>query len=172
MTTRNIDDVFEPLIAQAMLNMASRGLRIINTSGSDITPSILARASTTNDGYDAWVDSHGSEPTLDQRLQHYLSEREHVLSTAHLSGMRQLLAEADYVVGEAKELRLAIEALADAYAARDAELIEAAWTKVYHEIADVTLADTTLAGFCANLRPGLTVENCIVQKTIHDKGRG
>lgn len=169
---KSIDEVFEPLVAQAILNLVSKGATITG-DGRDIGAEVRDRAAEINERYETWRQEHGSQPTLARRLQHYLDERQHVLSTAHLSGMEQLLAEADYVLGEAQELHTAVQALDRAYAAGDEAQIEAAWGKVCHEIADVTLADTTLAELSRrHLRPGLTVEDCISRKTISDKGRG
>jgi hypothetical protein len=100
-------------------------------------------------------------------LRNYLAARQHTLSTAHLTGMDLLLAEARYVKGEAEELYDAVVALALADARGEAT--PAHWRDVEKEIADVALADTTMAGFM----PGtVTVEQCILAKTEADRGRG
>lgn len=101
--------------------------------------------------------------TMAERLAHYLAIRDHTLSTDGLDWASQLQGEADYVVGEAKELRDAIEALTglkgDSYAALARH--------VRHEIADVALANAALAGIF-----GVSVESCIAEKTEADRDRG
>lgn len=89
----------------------------------------------------------------------YLAVREHTLSTAGMTDIELLLTQAEYVLGEAKELRDAVADLAvgDSYV----------WRAVRHEVADVVLATTTLAGFLH-----VTVEGCIAEKTAADRGRG
>lgn len=101
--------------------------------------------------------------------ENYLAVRQHTLSTAHLTGADQLMAEAEYVLGEARELDDAVAELCDddwrhgEYGpARDGLLRE-----VRHEIADVALAIATLAKFL-----DVTVEDCIAEKTEADRGRG
>lgn len=107
-------------------------------------------------------------------LARYLEVRQHTLSTAHLTGLDQLVAEARYVRGEATELRDAVD---DYVAARNFAQFEAdpesfgvgELRDVRYEIADVVLAATCLAG----MLPGdVTVEACIAEKTEHDRGRG
>jgi hypothetical protein len=97
----------------------------------------------------------------------YLAVREHTLSTAHLTGREQLEAEAEYVYGEARELR---DAVLD-WVARD-EPWDAAGvfeTHIRHELADHVLSAATLA----NMLPGdVTIEACIAEKTEADRGRG
>lgn len=108
---------------------------------------------------------------LAEALDTYLTTRQHTLSTAHLSGFDQLLAEADYVFGEARELRDAVRELALLHdgSLRTEPERAVLWTHVRHEIADVVLAATTLAG----MLPGdVTVEACIAEKTEADRGRG
>lgn len=113
-------------------------------------------------------------------LAAYLEARQHTLSTAHLTGWDQLLAEASYVLGEALELRDAVMgALYTWHLAgpeRRVELMRA----IGHEVADVALADTTFAEilgkpewavWMASLEP-VTVERCIAEKTEADRGRG
>lgn len=94
--------------------------------------------------------------TLEDRLVNYLTVRNHTLTTAHLSGKPQLVAEAKYVQGEANELVEAAEALP-----------LGGYLKVRREIADVVLAATTMARYL-----GTTVEACIEEKTEADRGRG
>ena len=98
--------------------------------------------------------------TLAEKLANYLMVREHTLSTAHLSGATKIIAEAEYVHGEAKEL---LDAVNDLYAPANVDVMEC----VRHEIADVVLATTCLAGYL-----GVTIEDCIAEKTEHDRGRG
>jgi len=107
---------------------------------------------------------------LAEALDTYLTVRQHTLSTAHLTGVVQLQAEAAYVLGEARELQGAIDALALGMAAGVSDgALALIWEHVRHEIADVALAVTTLAGFL----PGdVTVEGCIAEKTEADRGRG
>lgn len=100
-------------------------------------------------------------------LHQYLTTRQHTLSTAHLTGMEQMVAEAEYVLKEATELRDAMLALAAADA--QGEATEDHWRHVRHEVADVTLADTTFAWLMPG---GVTVEACIEEKTEADRGRG
>lgn len=104
---------------------------------------------------------------LADQLATYLATRQHTLSTAHLTGMDQLLAEAVYIRDEGQELYDAVIALALADARGEAT--DEHWQHVRHEIADAVLAPTTLAGF---LPGGVTVEGCIAEKTAADRGRG
>jgi hypothetical protein len=104
---------------------------------------------------------------LAEFLAHYLDVRQHTLSTAHLTGSQQLDAEAMYVRGEAEELESAVTVLIEhpATVGYRPELLRG----VRHEIADVVLAATALAG----MLPGpVTVEACIAEKTEADRGRG
>lgn len=104
---------------------------------------------------------------LAAQLANYLAARQHTLSTAHLTGMEQLLAEAAYVRDEAQELYDAMVALADA--AEHGMSTRLHMRDVRHEVADVALSVTALAGM---LPGGVTVEACIAEKTEADRGRG
>jgi NTP pyrophosphatase (non-canonical NTP hydrolase) len=98
-------------------------------------------------------------------LDWYLAIRGHTLSTAHLTGAEQLVAEARYVLGEAGELRDAVAVYW--HAALEAKVDEGHRSDVRAEIADVVLSATALAGFL-----GVSVEECIAEKTEADRGRG
>lgn len=103
---------------------------------------------------------------LAAQLANYLKARQHTLSTAHLDGIEKIKAEASYVFGEAAELRGAVQDLAT-FDEWGTEPPPALLDHVRHELADVVLAATTLAGFL-----GTTVEECIAEKTEKDRGRG
>lgn len=98
--------------------------------------------------------------TLADMHAQYLTERQHTLSTAGLSQMKALLDQADYVLGEANELH---DAVNDLFAPANVDVRKL----VRHEIADVVLATVTLAKIL-----GVTVEDCIAEKTAADRGRG
>jgi NTP pyrophosphatase (non-canonical NTP hydrolase) len=101
------------------------------------------------------------------QLARYLEARQLTLSTAQLPSVEQLRAGAAYVLGEAIELHDAVVALCEAE--ESGEVTAQHLRNVRHEIADVTLADTVLAG----MMPGtVTVEACIAEKTEADRGRG
>jgi NTP pyrophosphatase (non-canonical NTP hydrolase) len=106
--------------------------------------------------------------SLADMLANYLTVRQHTLSTAHLTGADQLRSEAEYVRGEARELVGEVAVLCDRLGrggAREATALK----RVRHELADVVLAATALAGM---LPGGATVEDCIAEKTEADRGRG
>lgn len=96
--------------------------------------------------------------TLAELHSRYVAERGHTLSTSHLEFGDAVVAQADYVSGEADELVTAARVWA---------------VKGYHaealrnEIADVILSTVTLAKIL-----GVTAEDCIAEKTAKDKGRG
>lgn len=105
------------------------------------------------------------------QLARYLETRQHTLSTAHLPYREKLLGEAEYVLGEAGELR---DAMVDLFAGLVIEQADGTVTvsdgrlrHVRHELADVVLAATVLAGFLDT-----TIEACIAEKTELDRGRG
>jgi NTP pyrophosphatase (non-canonical NTP hydrolase) len=98
--------------------------------------------------------------TLAEQLENYLTVRQHTLSTAHLSGADQFIAEAEYILGEAQEL---LDAVNDLFMPATVDVMAC----VRHELADVVLAATCLAGMF-----GVTVEDCIAEKTEADRGRG
>jgi NTP pyrophosphatase (non-canonical NTP hydrolase) len=85
--------------------------------------------------------------TLKGQHARYLAEREHTVNQT------TPLGQAEYVLGEASELVTAAE--------------EGVLTEIRNELADVVLACVTLADML-----GVTVENCIAEKTIKDRGRG
>lgn len=97
------------------------------------------------------------------QLANYLKVREHTLSTAALMGDAQLLAEAVYVLGEARELHDAVEALTRS----NMDGLSRCREHVRHEIADVALSNAALATMF-----NVTVEDCIAEKTEADRGRG
>jgi len=105
--------------------------------------------------------------TLADLLERYLTERQHTINTAHLPYLQKIRAEADYVHGESEELRDAVLAYVDALNGWSGPTVEEALAHVRHELADVVLAATVLAGFL-----GTTVEACIAEKTERDRGRG
>jgi NTP pyrophosphatase (non-canonical NTP hydrolase) len=109
---------------------------------------------------------------LAAKLALYLATRQHTLSTADLTGADQWCAEASYVVGEADELHKAIDqlcALEEGPADQaDDDQWDAAQRAVRHELADVVLAATALAGM---LPGGVTIEACIAEKTEADRPR-
>lgn len=97
---------------------------------------------------------------------HYITERQHKPSTDGLPLAVAATRQAEYIIGEAQELcdavndrlhppLLTADALAETRAA------------VRKEIADVVLATVTLANLL-----GVTVEDCIAEKTAADRGRG
>ena len=90
----------------------------------------------------------------------YLMARGHTPSTAGKPFMDALLGQAAYVQGEAKELE---DACSDLFMPASVDVVEC----IRHEIADVALATVTLANIL-----GVTVEDCIAEKTEHDRGRG
>lgn len=104
---------------------------------------------------------------LAAQLATYLATRGHTLSTAQLTRMDQLLAEAAYVRDQGQELYDAVVALALADARGKAT--EEHWRHVRHEVAEVTLADTAFAGMMPS---DITVEACIAEKTATNQGRG
>lgn len=104
---------------------------------------------------------------LASQLGRYLEARQLTLSAAPLTGVEQLRAGAEYVLGEAIELRDAVVALLEAQ--ERGEVTAEHVRNVRHEIADVALADTALAA----MMPGtVTVEACILEKAETDRGRG
>jgi hypothetical protein len=111
-------------------------------------------------------DELAARPSLAERVEKYLEERQHTLSTAHLPLGEMLIAEAEYVLGEARELRDAVAAYVPAVIANAEDYAELG-EKVRHEIADVALANAVLAGMLH-----AEVEACIEEKTIADRGRG
>jgi NTP pyrophosphatase (non-canonical NTP hydrolase) len=82
----------------------------------------------------------------------YLAARQHTVNQDTPCG------QAAYVLGEAAEL---------AVACKRADALNGWPAFVRHEIADVVLAVVTLANML-----DLTVEDCIAEKTEHDRGRG
>lgn len=113
-------------------------------------------------------------PTLADRQRRYLKVREHTLSTAAIVTLDRFVEQARYVLGEAGELRYAVRDYVLALDAAQFEDDPAAFAvdelqHVRHEIADVVLAATALAGM---LPGGVTVERCIDEKTEADRGRG
>ncbi len=81
-----------------------------------------------------------------------------------------LCAQAAYVEGEARELHKAADMLAtelDSPEPGDADWIEDRRRAARHEVADVVLSAVTLANIL-----GVTVEDCIDEKTEADRGRG
>lgn len=106
--------------------------------------------------------AHGDEPrpTLAELQQRYLEVRQHTLSIDGKPWTEAVLAQARYVVGEAKELD---DAVNDLFAPANVDVGQC----IRHEIADVVLATVTLANLL-----GVTVEACIAEKTEHDRGRG
>lgn len=121
-------------------------------------PELLARL--------AWAETHLDLAT---QLAWYLETRQHTLSTAHLPHLAKLRGEADYVRGEADELRDAVCHYVGLLTnPRGSNVgVEQAEAHVRHELADTVLAATVLAGFL-----GTTVEACIAEKTELDRGRG
>lgn len=116
---------------------------------------------------------------LAEQLERYLTVRQHTLSTAHLCGFEKLIAEARYIVGEANELLDAVEGAARLWDTCSDSGRGLLLLGIRKEIADVTLADTTLAGMLSGMvLPGgwqvgsVTVEGCIAEKTEADRGRG
>ncbi|HEX5347825.1 MAG TPA: hypothetical protein VFW64_12125 [Pseudonocardiaceae bacterium] len=103
---------------------------------------------------------------LEAQLGGYLAARGHSLSTAALSGTGRLRSQAEYVLGEARELRDAVD---DAARQRPDVGDDSAgwWPHARHELADVVLAAAVLARYLDT-----TVEQCIAEKTEADRGRG
>lgn len=60
---KSIDEVFEPLVAQAILNLVSKGATITG-DGRDIGAEVRDRAAEINERYETWRQEHGSQPTL------------------------------------------------------------------------------------------------------------
>lgn len=123
---------------------------------------------------DAYKVNHETErtvltPSLASLHTHYLAVRQHTLSTDGLPLPDQIRAEGEYVEGEARELREAAAYLAAEVDVpkHPADAILDAHRHVRHEIADVVLAATTFAKIL-----GVTVEQCIAEKTEADRGRG
>jgi len=113
------------------------------------------------------MSGHVEAQDLASQLGQYLEARQLTLSTSPLTSAEQLLAGAEYVLGEAVELRDAVVALVQAQ--EEGEATAEHVRNVRHEIADVALADAVLAG----MLPGtVTVEACIAEKTEADRGRG
>lgn len=101
-------------------------------------------------------------PTLAQRQARYLAVRQHTLSTDGMDYDEAIVAQAEYVLGEAAELFVAVKR-------QEVNTFtpgQTAW-HTRHEIADVVLATVTLANLL-----GVTVEDCIDEKTEADRGRG
>jgi hypothetical protein len=90
----------------------------------------------------------------------YLAERQHTLSTDGKPFIAALTEQARYVLGEARELD---DAVNDLFAPATVDVRVC----IRHEIADVVLATVTLAKIF-----GVTVEDCIAEKTAADRGRG
>lgn len=102
---------------------------------------------------------------LETQLAHYLTDRGHTLSFAELSGPDRLRSQAEYVLGEARELR---DAVSDATRERP-DMADSGgwWLHARHELADVVLSAAVLARYL-----GTSVEACIAEKTEADRGRG
>lgn len=108
--------------------------------------------------------THGpARPTLAELQQRYLEVRQHTPSTAGLPLDEKLIAQARYVLCETWELLDAVEGLAVV----DRLAQAGARAGVRHEIADVVISATVLAGYL-----GTSVEACIAEKTEADRGRG
>jgi NTP pyrophosphatase (non-canonical NTP hydrolase) len=116
---------------------------------------------------------------LQNQLDRYLLERQHNLSTAHLTGFDLLETQAEYVLSEAQEL---LDAVRDART-RWPEVVRRGRVNLLEairaEIADVALADTAFAMLLEGCElPGgweiglVTVEGCIREKIEADRGRG
>jgi len=113
---------------------------------------------------------------LIDQLNTYLRVREHTLSTAKLAYPLNLLAEADYVIGEAEELKEAVTELfvylSRHLAAGTKPDYAATLTLLAHvraEVSDVLISTTAL---CTMIPGGVSPEECIVYKTNLDEGRG
>lgn len=102
--------------------------------------------------------------TLAERLKQYLNAREHTLSTDGLPWAEQMREEAAYIISEACELQ---DAVRDMVWSNSEQLAPGYQLHVRNEIADVVLAATCLAGIF-----GVNVEDCIIEKTEQDRGRG
>jgi hypothetical protein len=102
--------------------------------------------------------------TLDELLTNYLAARGVDLDRSTTDPRSAVLAQADYVRTEVNELH---DAVADWYADGEVGHEAKRLRPVRHEIADVVLAATRLARLV-----GTTVEDCIDEKTEHDRGRG
>lgn len=88
----------------------------------------------------------------------YLELRQHTLSTDGMDFDEAVEAQAAYVLGEAAELAVSCKGGTGG------------WGVSRHtrcEIADVALSLVTLANLL-----GVTVEDCIAEKTEEDRGRG
>lgn len=91
----------------------------------------------------------------------YLGARQHTIRS------KTPAEQARYVHGEALELVEAVDDLADRMPSARRSGKTAALAHARHEIADVVLAAVTLASML-----GVTVEQCIAEKTEADRGRG
>lgn len=98
-------------------------------------------------------------PDLAAQQANYLAVRQHTLSTDGMEHEAAIEAQALYVLGEAAELHVACKHSTDGWGGTAKH-----WR---HEIADVVLATVTLANIL-----GVTVEDCIAEKTEADRGRG
>ena len=101
----------------------------------------------------------GETTTLAELHARYLAARQHTLSTDGMDRDAAIEAQALYVLGEASELHAACKHGTGGWGGTARH-----WRC---EIADVVLATVSLANIL-----GVTVEDCIAEKTEEDRGRG
>jgi hypothetical protein len=53
---RAIPDGYRPVIEQSLINLASKGCKVVDENGADLTAILIEHAPSINDDYDKWLE--------------------------------------------------------------------------------------------------------------------